>query len=88
MHFRCSNKTGVAEKVSLKLSVNITRQNELQGQWHGVQHVEGPGDWSAEEVEPGYLYFFYTGGRGDGFHGNRTQIFKVPSRCLGYLPPL
>lgn len=53
MHFSGNNKIGIPEKVSPKLSVNITRQNELGGQWSRVQHVGGPGDWSAEEVEPG-----------------------------------
>lgn len=84
MHFSCNNNVGVAEKVSLKLSVNITRQNELRGQWNTVQHVECPGDWSAEEVEPGSSLIFTL--QGDAFHGNGTQMFKVLSFCLGYLP--
>lgn len=76
-HFRCDTKIGVAVKVSLKLSANVTRQNELGGQWDRVQHV---GPWWLEHGRGGawLIFIFLTVGGGgmEGciFYGNRTRV--------------
>lgn len=47
-----------------------------RGQWNRVQHVEGSGDWSAEEVEPGLSLFFTLGGGGLYFMETELKCSK------------
>lgn len=78
MHFGCINKIRISLKVSQSTSPG--RMNlECNGIKFSVLSSEGPGDWSTEEVEPGWFSVFTLRGQGNGLHGNRTQMFKVPS---------